>query len=96
MTFARGVSAMPNLYNFPACVQAEQSSIDHQVRKVEEEADELWDEIARSPRYDARILEETWDVIHAAEGVLRKYTIHEVYNAMKAVEAKNQERGYYG
>ena len=87
---------MPNLYNFPACVQAEQSSIDHQVRKVEEEADELWDEIARSPRDDARILEETWDVIHAAEGVLRKYTIHEVYNAMKAVEAKNRERGYYG
>lgn len=86
---------MPNLYHFPSCVQAGKNSIDHQVRKVEEEADELWDEIAKYPRDDARILEETWDVIHACEGILRKYTIHEVYNAMKAVEAKNQERGYY-
>lgn len=86
---------MPNLYHFPACIQAEQETIENQVRKVEEEADELWNEIARCPRDDARILEETWDVIHACEGVLRKYAIHDVYNAMKAVEAKNQERGYY-
>lgn len=87
---------MPNLYHFPACIQAEQNSLDHQVRKVEEEADELWDEIAQSQRDNARILEETWDVIHACEGILRKYSITEVYNAMKAVEAKNKARGYYG
>lgn len=87
---------MGNLYHFPACINAEQNSLDHQVRKVEEEADELWDEIAQSQRDDARILEETWDVIHACEGVLRKYAIAEVYAAMMDVEAKNKARGYYG
>lgn len=46
--------------------------------------------------YDVpRLLEETFDLIHAAEGVLKKFSTEEVQAAYNKVIQKNKERNDY-
>lgn len=86
---------MSNLYRFPRCTKAECAPCSTQVVKVLEEVYELVEVQNNDPFDDLRILEETWDVIHAAEGVLRKYQVELVEHMRESVEQKNRERGYY-
>lgn len=46
--------------------------------------------------YDAsKLLEETFDLIHAAEGVLKKFSTEQVQEAYNKVIQKNKERNDY-
>ena len=86
---------MSSLYRFPKCSKASHNPESTQIVKVLEEVYELA-EAHNEDCFDSwSILEETWDVIHAAEGVLRKYTKEQVEAAREAVEVKNRNRGYY-
>ena len=86
---------MPNLYQFPSCIKAEKASTSAQIVKLLEEVVEVADAYEHDCFDYQRILEETWDVIHTAEGILRKHAILQVEAARKAVEEKNRARGYY-
>ncbi len=86
---------MASLYRFPCCTKASKAPVSTQTVKILEEVHELA-EVQNNDPFDAgRILEEAWDVIHAAEGVLRKYATDLVEEARDYVEMKNRERGYY-
>ena len=82
---------MAALFRFPANKRAKDATLNEQVAKVREEAVEVyracmdWD--------DEAILIEAWDVIYAAEGVLRKYPKDMAERAFEAVKAKAKERG---
>lgn len=79
-------------YLFPAVTEA--ASVGSQLRKVEEEVAELQEAVA----YESipRVIEETLDVIHACETLLRKIGIDEqVAEGVLQVTEKNRERGYY-
>ena len=84
-----------SIYRFPKCTKAEQSTASTQIVKVLEEVHELAEVQNDDPFDTVRIIEETWDVIHAAEGVLRKYQPALVEFVRDSVEHKNRERGYY-
>lgn len=87
-----------SIYRFPSTKWDEMddyNGISEQVHVVAEECGEL----ASALRKDGpqRLAEETWDVIHAAEGVLRRLEANglDVSAARDAVENKNRDRGYY-
>lgn len=86
---------MPSLFRFPKCTKAEHNTASTQVVKVLEEVYELVEVQNAEPFDSERIIEEAWDVIHAAEGVLRKYSIADVATGLERVEEKNRNRGYY-
>lgn len=84
-----------SIYRFPKCAKAESNPESTQIIKVLEEVYELSEAYNVDPFDSVRIIEETWDIIHAAEGVLRKYQIELVEYVRESVEQKNRERGYY-
>lgn len=86
---------MSKLYHFPKCTKAATNTASTQIVKILEEVHELAETQNNDPLDDVRIIEETWDVIHAAEGVLRKYPPALVEFVRDSVEHKNRERGYY-
>lgn len=84
-----------SIYRFPKCTKAEKSPESTQIIKVLEEVHELSEVYNADPFDSVRIIEEAWDIIHAAEGVLRKYQMGLVEYVRESVEQKNRERGYY-
>lgn len=84
-----------SIYRFPKCTKAEFNTASTQVVKVLEETYELVEVQNADPFNSERIIEEAWDVIHAAEGVLRKYQPKCVEVIRDHVEHKNRDRGYY-
>lgn len=86
---------MSKLYHFPKCTKAATNTASTQIVKILEEVHELAEVQNKDPLDSVRIIEETWDVIHAAEGVLRKYHPETVANVRDYVEQKNEHRGYY-
>lgn len=65
------------VYNFPQNNRAS-SDVRLQLLKCCEELEEVFDETQRKPQDTVRLLEETMDLIHAAEGILRLYPRTEV------------------
>lgn len=84
-----------SIYQFPKCTKAESNPESTQIVKVLEEVHELMEVQNDDPFNSERIIEETWDVIHAAEGVLRNYRRDVVEAIRDNVVQKNRERGYY-
>ena len=82
------------LYRFPSNKRAEAETIDAQLRKLSEETAEA-NAAFNDGESPARIIEETWDVIQAAEGVLRKFGVPAVMMGYAYVQAKSIERGDY-
>ena len=82
------------LYRFPSNKRAEAETLGAQLGKLAEETAEA---VAayNNGESPARIIEETWDVIQAAEGVLRKFGILAVMMGLAFVKAKSIERGDY-
>lgn len=82
------------LYRFPSNKRAEAEALGAQLGKLAEETAEA------VAAYDdgecpARIIEETWDVIQAAEGVLRKFGPPAVMKGFAMVLLKSIARGDY-
>lgn len=86
---------MPSMFRFPKCVEAYENTQNEQIAKVLEETYELAEVNLCNFLNTDRLLEEAWDVIHAVEGIMRKYPIATVATARDRVEQKNRERGYY-
>lgn len=84
-----------SLYRFPSNKRAESASLCDQIIKLHEETNEV-SRAFLDDESDARIIEETWDVIQAAEGVLRKFPIHKVVFGFFLVLFKSRRRGDYG
>lgn len=80
------------LYQFPPNNRAEKETRFGQAVKIRQEADEAADALKES---DERVIEETWDVIHAAEGLLRKFPDWKVRLGRARVMMKNARRGDY-
>lgn len=85
---------MGMILNFPANTRAVPQSLLEQAIAVESEARELLAAIVAGEARE-RVLEECWDVVQAAEGVLRKFPAQEAAAARDAVEAKCRARGNY-
>lgn len=81
-----------DLYHFPQNARAERATKRLQALKVNEEACEVMEAMSDT---DERIIEETWDVIHACEGLLRKFPRWKVRLGRARVEVKNGLRGDY-
>lgn len=81
-------------YRFPANRQASELCVLDQIDKVLEEADELADALHDGD--DEHACREAWDVIQAAEGVLRKMPEEAVRLAHAAVMLRCSRRGDYG
>lgn len=81
-------------YRFPANRQAAELDAASQLDKVLEEADELADALHDGDADHA--CREAWDVIQAAEGVLRKHPEEAVRLAHAAVMLRCSRRGDYG
>lgn len=81
-----------NPYRFPSNKRAEITSPLEQAHYVSLEAKELVSAIENNEG-DMRAIEEAWDVIIAAEGVLRKYPTSKVLAGSARVRIKNQRRG---
>lgn len=86
---------MANPYRFPKCKLASNAPVSVQMVYVLGEVHELLKAEVDDCFNSEAILEEAWDVIHAAEGVLRKYPTDQVEAARDRVEKKNKDRGYY-
>ena len=80
-------------YRFPANKQAEAAQPLDQYGKIIEEADELADALIEQDADHA--CREAWDVIQAAEGVLRKFPEEAVRLAHAAVMLRCSRRGDY-
>ena len=80
------------VYRFPPNLQAAASLDFRQIKKVQECAKKLEDAYSEddTPRW---MVEQAWDLIQAAEGVLRKYSDEEVLRGYCAVMQKCQKRG---
>lgn len=78
------------VYRFPANKRAEEATLPEQIKKLMEEVAEVSDAYLHK---DGTILEETWDVIYAAEGILRKFPTDEVERAKEYVRTKAVSRG---
>lgn len=81
-------------YRFPANRRAGKASLGAQVDKVYEETCEALAAVSLKEG-DDRVIEELWDVIHAAEGALRKFPIIKVVKGLARVKVKNRQRGDY-
>ena len=83
-----------SLYRFPENKQAENSCLLDQLCKLHEEALEA--KLAYlTNEGSARIIEELWDAIQAAEGALRKFPLQDVKESRAFVLDKCQQRGDY-
>lgn len=82
-------------FNFPTNNRAKDNSVFSQVYKCCEELSEVLTEVLTEPYDKDRVLEETLDLIHAAEGVLSKFTYLDIETAYLKVLKKNTERGDY-
>lgn len=79
-------------YRFPAVTEI--TSVSNQLWKIDGEVAELKEAVA----YESmpRVIEETLDVIHSCETLLRKIgTEEQVAEGVRQVTEKNRERGYY-
>lgn len=85
-------SRKEDLYAFPPNRRAEKATKKLQALKVNEEACEVMEAMSDT---DERIIEEAWDVIHACEGLLRKFPRWKVRLGRARVEVKNGLRGDY-
>ena len=81
-------------YRFPANKKAREATLEQQARKVCEEADEVLMAVERAEGID-HLLEECFDVIHAVEGILRRYSMRRVFVAHARVLVKCMIRGDY-
>lgn len=84
-------------YQFPATKFVRETTYDEQMDKVREEWAELSHEyqIGKKKHNDDRIIEEALDMIHAIEGLLRKFPEEAVSKQRTVVINKNLKRGYY-
>jgi hypothetical protein len=83
-------------YQFPKNYQAVNNSLYEQINKVREETTELREEIVGICNVNPQaVCREAWDVIQAAEGVLRKFPDVIVENAYDSVEMRCEVRGDY-
>ena len=81
-------------YRFPENAQAKAATANQQIRKILEEAKEVywaWEELEP----DERVIEETWDTINACEGLLRKFPLRKVLVGLVRVKIKCLQRGDY-
>lgn len=83
-----------NPYRFPPNLRAEATDLRGQIAYVMDEADETFRAYATAEG-DMRVIEEAWDVIQAAEGVLRKFPLHKVELGLGYVKLKSLKRGDY-
>lgn len=81
------------VYRFPANSRAQELTIAEQVEYLCGEAVEVAE--AGLDGGAAHVIEELWDVIHTAEGALRKFGEQRVRDGYYLVMAKNMERGDY-
>lgn len=79
-------------YQFKANKRAAEATLGQQVEKLVEEAEEVVEEYRREPFGTDDLLVETWDVIFAAEGILRKFDKDQVQQARDRVVAKAKRR----
>ena len=80
-------------YQFKPNKRAAENSLADQVAKVAEESKEVSEEFERDPFGGDALLVKTWDVIFAAEGILRKFDKDQVQQARTAVVEKAKRRG---
>lgn len=83
-----------SIYKFPASSRAEALTVCEQIDKIEEEVLEAAKALA-TEHSDERVIEELWDVIHAAESALRKFKQKDVQDGALLVVVKNNRRGDY-
>ena len=69
--------------------------LEHQSKKVMEEAAEVWWSVARLEGRE-RTIEECCDVIQATCNLLSALGVTDMTEAMAACERRNRERGRYG
>lgn len=89
-------------FNFPLNNRAKKTTLHEQHKKVAEEFKEIGFELYKNSkeRIDTdidtdRVLQETLDLIHAAEGILRKFSWYEIQGAYKTVLDNNNAKGDY-
>ena len=82
------------LYRFPENKRAARASFGDQLNKLSEELTEVCDAFIDGEP-DSRVIEELWDVIQAAEGMLRKFAYSAVLKGLVFVRKKSRERGDY-
>lgn len=82
------------MYRFGKLHVAAETGLQEQINKVCEEAQEIKNAHAYDPLDDESIIEETWDTICAAEGILRKFSKEAVETGFERVRDKNKARGY--
>ena len=87
--------ALKDVYRFPENRRAKATDLLGQLRYVRLEANEAI-AAALGDEGDDRIIEETWDTIQAAEGVLRKFSLWKVLKGLARVKLKSLHRGDYG
>lgn len=80
-------------YQFKSNKRAAEATLGDQIAKLEEEVEEVAEEFEREPFGSDALLVETWDVIFAAEGILRKFDKDQVQQARTAVVEKAKARG---
>ena len=83
-----------SVYRFPPNDRAKSTCLTDQVCYIEGELGEVKQAILLMEG-DSRVIEELWDVIHAAEGALRKFPIVKVAWGLMYVIWKNALRGDY-
>lgn len=84
------------MFRFPNNAQAERNTVGDQIVKLDEELNEVayaW--ACECDSSSDRVLEELWDLIQAAEGVLNKFDEADVIRAYCAVLEKCEKRGDY-
>lgn len=82
------------LYRFPSNSRAEAEALKEQIYSIMCEADEVFEADFDSEGSE-RIIEELWDVIHAAEGALRKFKPQQVRDGYYLTLTKCNRRGNY-
>lgn len=85
---------MSEPYRFHENNRAKATDLEGQVKYVLMEACEIADAYMDGEGPD-RIIEETWDTIQAAEGVLRKFPLSKVLVGLAYVKLKSLHRGDY-
>lgn len=81
-------------FRFPANRRAGELSLTQQADKLYEETCEVLAAVSLREG-DDRVIEELWDVVHAAEGALRKFPLRKVIVGIARVKIKNWRRGDY-
>lgn len=86
--------ALKDVYRFPSNLRARKTTLADQADYIIDEAYEAYDALFFNEG-DDRIIEETWDVIQAAEGLLRKFPLWKVIVGLARVKIKSLKRGDY-